>query len=57
MQEVNLLVQTLNTNFGINSYLRLEHKLPTIYIPKKDVLVLATSVKPFMHPSTHYKLG
>lgn len=37
--------------------MRLEKKQPVIYIPKKDVSIIAEAVKEFMHPSTHYKLG
>jgi hypothetical protein len=56
LQGVELLVQALNANFGINSHLRLERGLPTIYVPKREVPKLAELVLPFMHPSTHYKL-
>lgn len=54
---VSLLVSAINQNFGVSSYMRLEKKQPVIYIPKKDVSIIAEAVKEFMHPSTHYKLG
>lgn len=57
VQGVELLVKALNTNFGINSYLRIEKGQPTIYITKSEVPILAKQVLSFMHPSTHYKLG
>lgn len=57
VQGVELLVIALNTNFGINSYLRFEGGQPTLYVRKHEVPILAKQVLPFMHPSTHYKLG
>lgn len=54
---VNLLVSALNANFGLNSYLRYESKLPVIYIPKKDMDTVRSLVMSDMHPSTYYKLG
>lgn len=57
IEGVNLLVARLNDNFNIHSYLRMEKDQPTIYIPKKDAAILAEVVLPYMHPSTHYKLG
>ena len=54
---VNLLVNALNFNFGLHSYMRYEDKLPVIYIPKGDLVHLKTLVFPHMHPSTYYKLG
>jgi len=49
VDKVNLLVLALNDNFGLNSYLRYEAKLP--YSEARS-LVLS-----HMHPSTYYKLG
>jgi len=57
LAEVELLVNALNTNFGVHSYMRYEKKLPTIYITKKELPIIATAVISYMHPSTHYKLG
>ena len=57
VEGVELLARTINTKLNINSYLRMEDGLPTIYVPKRDVFTLAEAVKPFMHPSTYYKLG
>lgn len=54
---VNLLVSALNTNFGLNSYMRYEAMLPVIYIPKKDMDNVRSLVMPHMHASTYYKLG
>ena len=51
---VNLLVSALNTNFGLNSYMRYA---PVIYIPKKDMNNVRSLVMPHMHTSTYYKLG
>ena len=57
LAEVNLLVTALNTNFGVHSYMRYENKLPTIYITKNELTIIAQAVIPYMHPSTYYKLG
>lgn len=57
MQGVELLVKGIKTNFNVSSYLRMEKGQPTIYIPKKEVPVLAKAISPSMHPSTYYKLG
>lgn len=56
VEGVNLLVNALNLNFGVHSYMRYEADLPVIYIPKKDIIYLQSLVYPHMHPSTYYKL-
>ena len=57
-ENVDLLVCALNRNFNISSYKLLDSKrIPYIYVKKVDVLILAAKVKPYMHPSTYYKLS
>lgn len=55
--EVQLLVDALNKNFGVNSYIPVEKGLPTIYVRKAEVPIIAKAVLPYMHPSMYYKLG
>jgi hypothetical protein len=57
VEDVNVLIVAINSNFGLNSYLRLENNQPIIYIGAKDIPTLKKIVLPFMHFSTHYKLG
>lgn len=55
---VDLLVNAVNKILNINSYKLLDSKrLPYIYVKKAEVLIVVEKVIPYMHPSTHYKLG
>ena len=55
--EVELLIKVLFTNFGINSYMRVEKNKSVIYIPASEMNLVRSLVLEHMEPSTHYKLG
>lgn len=57
VEDVNILIEALNKNFNLTSYMRFENNQPIIYIKSKDIVALRSIVLPFMHPSTYYKLG
>ena len=50
------LVTALNTNFGFRSWIIDDHGLPSIYIPKSDLLKLKQLLIPIMHPTLLYKI-
>lgn len=57
VEDVNILINAINNNFNLNSYMRFENNQPTIYIGAKDIPQLKVIVLEHMHPSTYYKLG
>ena len=50
------LVNALNAKFGFSSWIVDDHGLPSIYIPKKDLIKLQQLVAPIIHPTLFYKL-
>jgi hypothetical protein len=60
LKEVNLLIDVLNSKFGLNSSVNVAKKTKgqyTIYIPKKDLDLLRKLVTPYILPTFLYKLG
>ena len=59
LDELNLLVQTLDKNFSIKASIRKSsiEKQHTIYISKKQLPLVIDLVKEHMHPSMLYKLN
>lgn len=60
LKEVNLLIDVLNSKFGLNSSVNVADKTKgqySIYIPKKDMDLLKKLVTPHILPTFLYKLG
>ena len=60
LEEVNLLVNVLNSKFGLSSSVNAAEKSKgqySIYIPKKDLDLLRKLVTPYFLPTFLYKLG
>ncbi len=60
LKEVNLLIDVINSKFGLNSSINVANKSKgqySIYIPKKDLDLLRTLVTPHFLPTFLYKLG
>lgn len=55
--DVEILISAINNNFNLNCYMRFERNQPVIYVPAKNINTLKKVVLPYMHSSTHYKLG
>ena len=51
-----LLIDVLNTKFGFNSRLIKDHKYPSIFIPKLDMVLLQKVVLPYMNSAMLYKI-
>ena len=56
IQDVVRLMNVLLIKYDIESTLRFERGLPTIYIKASSMARLRTLVLPYLHPSIHYKL-
>lgn len=60
LKEVNLLIDVLNSKFGLNSSVNVANKSKgqySIYIPKRDLDLLRKLVTPHILPTFLYKLG
>lgn len=51
-----LLMEALNRKFGFESWIIKDHGLPTIFIPKRNLVLLQEMVKPYMHNTLLYKI-
>jgi len=55
--EVNLLIEALILNFGIEIRVRLEKQNPVIYIPSSQMDLVRSIVLQHLDPYTYYKIG
>lgn len=55
IEDNNLFINVLNSKFGFNSRLFLDHGLPSIFIPRRDLILLREITLPYMHPRMVYK--
>lgn len=56
IEDNNLLIKALNNNFGLNSWLIKDHNNLSIFIPRKDLLLLQKIVLPYTHSTMLYKI-
>ena len=56
IEDNKLLMEALNRKFGFESWVVNKNRMPTIYIPKRNLLLLQEMVKPHMHDTLLYKI-
>jgi LAGLIDADG DNA endonuclease family len=56
LEDNNLLIDALNTKFGLNARIFKDHDQPSIFIPKNDLIMLQKIVLPYIHYTMLYKI-